>query len=185
MRGRPTQYTSSIALEICDRLAGGESLRAICKCPDMPAESTVRKWAVDDRSGFFAQYTRARAAQMDAFVEDIIEIADDTSTDVNRSRLQIDARKWLMSKIAPKRFGNQTSPERSEGVTLEELVLASMAQQTSDDGRSEPGRLSVSIIAETLSVHTDSVLPAAPLRQVTQSPMRLVGNSPTSWPARA
>jgi hypothetical protein len=79
----------------------------------MPAESTVRQWVVDDRNGFAAQYTRAREAQMDALAEDLLEIADNEKADVQRSRLRVDTRKWLMSKIAPKRFGDKKTLEHS------------------------------------------------------------------------
>jgi hypothetical protein len=120
--GRPTAYTPEIAAAICERMANGESLRSICREEGMPAESTVRLWHVEDREGFSAQYTKAREAQMDALAEDILDIADDVSLDwkktangaevvdsevVARSRLRVDTRKWLMSKIAPKRFGDR------------------------------------------------------------------------------
>lgn len=115
-------YTAEIAALICDRMATGESLRAVCKSEGMPAESTVRLWAAEDREGFAAHYARAREAQMDALSEDIIQIADesgaDTSIDENgnvvvngeaiqRAKLRVDARKWIMSKIAPKRYGDR------------------------------------------------------------------------------
>ena len=72
------------------------------------------------------QYARAREAQADQFAEDIIAIADDgigdTYTDADgnertnqdviaRSRLRVDARKWLASKMAPKRYGDKLSAE--------------------------------------------------------------------------
>lgn len=72
------------------------------------------------------QYARAREAQADKFAEDIIQIADDglndTFTDADgnertnqdviaRSRLRVDARKWLASKMAPKRYGDKTEAE--------------------------------------------------------------------------
>lgn len=109
--GRPTGYTPELAAEIIARLAAGESLRKICTDDHMPHESTVRLWATDDREGFSTQYTRARQAQMDALAEDILEIADGEDTDVNRARLRVDTRKWLMSKIAPKRFGEKVVNE--------------------------------------------------------------------------
>jgi hypothetical protein len=111
-RGRPTSYTKELADRILARIAAGDSLRKICKPKTMPAESTVRLWATEDRNGFSAQYTRAREAQMDALAEDILEIADGEG-DVNRARLRVDTRKWLMSKIAPKRFGEKRSHELS------------------------------------------------------------------------
>lgn len=112
-RGRPTEYTAELAAEILERLTSGESLRSICKPDGMPAESTVRTWVVYDQSGFSAQYEKARRAQMDALAEDLLEIADEKSDDVQRARLRVDTRKWLMSKIAPKRFGDRVVTEHT------------------------------------------------------------------------
>lgn len=126
--GRWSEFDQAVADVICDRMAAGESLRAICREEGMPSESAVRTWAVKDVQGFHAQYTRAREAQMDALAEDILEISDDGSRDyrkdedgrevpdhdhIARSRLRVDTRKWLMSKIAPKRFGERVSAEIS------------------------------------------------------------------------
>lgn len=110
-RGRPTDYTQALAEEICRRMALGESLRSICRDEEMPAESTVRMWAVADRSGFHAHYARARVSQMEALSEDLLEIADDKTEDPQRARLRVDTRKWLMSKIAPKVYGDRTRHE--------------------------------------------------------------------------
>lgn len=125
-QGRPSVYSAELAQSICARLAAGESLRAICKPDDMPAESTVRLWAVENREGFSAQYARARDAQADALAEQILEIADDGTNDtfinadgdeivnhdhINRSRLRVDARKWFASKVAPKRYGDKVQNE--------------------------------------------------------------------------
>ena len=110
-RGRPTEFEQAIADAICQRMALGESLRSICRDEEMPAESTVRLWAVSDRAGFYAQYARARASQMEAMAEDIIDIADDKEEDPQRARLRVDTRKWLMSKIAPKVYGDRTRHE--------------------------------------------------------------------------
>jgi hypothetical protein len=112
-RGRPTEYTPELASFITERLTAGDSLRSICKPDDMPAESTVRKWVVYDREGFSAHYEKARRAQMDALAEDLLEIADENSDDVQRARLRVDTRKWLMSKIAPKRFGDRIVNEHT------------------------------------------------------------------------
>ncbi|WP_255560457.1 terminase small subunit protein [Pseudochrobactrum sp. Wa41.01b-1] len=113
-RGRPTEYTESLASYICVELASGRSLRSICSTDDMPAESTVRLWVTDDRNGFSAQYTRARDAQMDAMAEDILSIADEENEeDTQRAKLRIDTRKWLMSKMAPKKYGDKVMNEHS------------------------------------------------------------------------
>lgn len=104
----------------------------------------MRLWATEDRNGFSAQYTRAREAQMDALAEDILEIADDEEADVNRARLRVDTRKWLMSKIAPKRFGDRKAHEVSgpnggpinlnvSGMTDEQLAALEAALGTIAD----------------------------------------------------
>lgn len=109
--GRLTNYTPEIAATICSRLAMGESLRSICKADDMPAESTVRNWVVDDREGFAAQYTRARDTGLDCMADEVMEIADDKTDDYQRSRLRFDARRWYLSKLAPKRYGDKVTQE--------------------------------------------------------------------------
>lgn len=133
-RGRPTAFTPELAAEIIARLAAGESLRKICTDDHMPHESTVRLWATDDREGFSTQYTRARQAQMDALAEDILEIADGDDADVNRARLRVDTRKWLMSKIAPKRFGERLFNEHSgpDGGPIETKAKLDLSELTDE-----------------------------------------------------
>ncbi len=120
-KGRPSLYTEPLAAKICRRLAQGESLRAICADKAMPSAETVRRWLIDNED-FCAQYVRAREVQADRFAEEILEIADDASDDwstdkdgkktldhehVQRSRLRIDTRKWLMARMAPKKYGDK------------------------------------------------------------------------------
>lgn len=119
--GRPVTHTAALAETICERLSGGESLRAICRDEAMPPEATVRGWALDDREGFAALYARAREVQAHAIADELLEIADDGSNDwmvregktelnsehVQRSRLRSDTRKWLLSKMLPKVYGDK------------------------------------------------------------------------------
>ena len=108
-RGRPTLYTEALATEICDRLAAGESLRSICAGDDrFPAESTVRRWDVDDVDGFSARYARARVFQADHYADKIVDTAF-KATDAGLGRLQMDALKWAASKLAPNRYGDKVA----------------------------------------------------------------------------
>ena len=131
-RGRPTTYTPEIGKAICDRLANGESLKAICQDEDMPGDSTVRTWAIDNREGFYALYARARDIALDRMADEVIGIADDGTNDfakrakenggevvapdvehIARSRLRFDARRWYLSKLAPKKYGDRIATEIS------------------------------------------------------------------------
>lgn len=122
--GRHSTFTQEIADTICERLSEGESLNSICKDEGMPSEAAVRAWALEDREGFAAKYTRAREIGYDCMAEQILSLADEcrigeksitkatgievtTGDMVDRSRLQVEARKWLLSKMLPKRFGER------------------------------------------------------------------------------
>lgn len=111
-RGRPSIYTAELADTICKALAEGKSLRSICRDEGMPTEATVRMWAADDREGFYSQYTRARDIGLDCVAEEVFEIADDGS-DHQRDRLRFDARRWYLSKLAPKRYGDKITQEHT------------------------------------------------------------------------
>lgn len=125
--GRPTIFNEKLVATICTRISEGESLRGICRDEKMPASSTVFKWLIENDK-FSEQYARAREAQADALFEDILAIADDGVNDtqvdgegkvivnhdhIQRSRLRVDARKWMAGKIAPKKYGDKVQAEVS------------------------------------------------------------------------
>lgn len=101
---------------ILDGLADGKSLRTICKGDDVPAISTVMK-AISEDPALAEQYARARAAGDDAMAEDIQSIADDPKLDPNDKRVRIDARKWLLAKRQPKKYGDRLEIDQRTEVT--------------------------------------------------------------------
>lgn len=136
--GRPSKYCKEITNEICLRLAHGESLRQICRSEHIPDIGTILDWLIDDRKvEFHQQYARAREIQAEYMFDEIIDIADDGSNDwmeietksgrvievgnhehMNRSRLRVDTRKWYLSKVLPKKFGEKTQVEHSGTIDL-------------------------------------------------------------------
>lgn len=111
--GRPSIYSPDLAAAICERLVTGESLRAICRDPDMPAISSVFLW-MSVHKGFSEQYARARAEQADAKFDELEELAA-TATPETASvvKLQVDTRKWVLSRMAPKKYGDKVQQEVS------------------------------------------------------------------------
>jgi hypothetical protein len=79
-RGRPSHYSAEIADTICDRLAGGESLRAICADAGMPDRATVSRWLAHYEE-FRDLYGSARECQAECLVDEMLEIARDSSRD--------------------------------------------------------------------------------------------------------
>ncbi len=105
--GRPSLYSQQVADIICDRLKRGDSLRKICEDENLPEESTVRAWALDNREGFYAQYARARQIQAERLADELLTIADSSSPEeYNVARLRVDTRKWILSKVLPKVYGD-------------------------------------------------------------------------------
>lgn len=130
-----TTYSEDMALIICERLADGESLKAICEDDEMPARSTVFKWLAESET-FSDMYARAREEQADAIFDEILNIADDGRNDwmerrgeedagwvtngenIQRAKLRIDARKWMAGKLRPKKYGEKLELEHGGQVTL-------------------------------------------------------------------
>lgn len=122
--GRPTTYNEDIAAKICARMSEGESLRSVCRSDGFPVLSTVFLW-IGKYPEFSEQYKLAMASRADAMFEDMIEIADDGRNDfmeteqgekfnsehVQRSRLRLDTRKWMLSKMLPKKYGDKQTDE--------------------------------------------------------------------------
>ncbi len=125
MIGRPSTFTKEKADEICSRLADGRSLRSICRDDDdMPSIGTVMRWLADSET-FQQQYARAREEQADTLADEIVSIADERegraivageevavvfdSTAVARNRLRVDTRKWVASKLKPKKYGERVA----------------------------------------------------------------------------
>jgi hypothetical protein len=101
---------------ICERVSDCETLQSIADSVKV-SKGTLITWL----AGHADQYARAREAQADKLAEDILAIADDGSNDtyqtedgevtnhdvIARSRLRVDARKWLAGKMAPKKYGDK------------------------------------------------------------------------------
>lgn len=130
---RPSLFTEELAIEICSRLASGESLRSICRDETMPGLTTTYRW-LSERESFRNQYARAREDQADTLADEILEISDDGRNDwmirvrdedgkesgavlnaehIQRSRLRVDARKWIAAKLKPKKYGDKVIQEVS------------------------------------------------------------------------
>ncbi len=147
--GRPTKYTKSLADKICAKLAMGESMRTVCKDEKMPAMSTVFLWLRSDKD-FSEQYETAKQESADAMAEEILDIADDGTNDwiekeikdkktgkvidtievfnnehVQRSRLRVDTRKFLMAKMKPKKYGDKLDVT-SDGDKLTSVPVTGM-----------------------------------------------------------
>lgn len=122
------KFSIELFEQICDEIAiSSKGLNHICKKHGTTSRSFFR-WIRDDedkeeseRLNLRLKYTCAREDQADYLADEIIEISDDSehdtiSTDkgdfenkewVNRSKLRVEARKWVASKLKPKKYGEK------------------------------------------------------------------------------
>ena len=135
--GRPTKYTKELAQKLCSELASGKSMRTVCDMPGMPDRTTVFRW-MSDREEFRHQYAEAKEMSAEALAEQMFDIADDGDEDVQRSRLRVDTRKWYLSKIKPKKYGDlQRIDHTSSDGSMSLTDRLSRGRQRAADGESE------------------------------------------------
>lgn len=158
-KGRPTKYTPELGDKICEQIVSGDSIRTICKPDAMPSVVTFFAW-FRTYPEFLKQYEAAKAEQAEVMSEDILDIADNANNDwmekldkdgvsigwmlngehVQRSRLRIDSRKWLASKLKPKKYGDSTTIKGDAENPLElnlatrlEKAMAALDKKEEDD----------------------------------------------------
>ena len=153
--GRPSKLTDSLAERICEAVAlTTKGLPTICELnEDFPAYETIIRWTVRDEA-FRHKYAHAKEQQMQLIGCEILEIADEMPTctvpdpdggvsvridnaGIQRNRLRVDTRKWLMSKLAPKTYGDKVQQEvtGANGGPIQASVLVEFVKT----GQSEQG----------------------------------------------
>ncbi len=110
--GRPTDYTPELADRICEQLADGMSMGKVCEADDMPAKRTIFNWLRTNEE-FLHQYERAKEESADSMTDDMLDISDNLSGDTQRDRLRVDTRKWIASKLKPKKYGDYQKHEHT------------------------------------------------------------------------
>lgn len=150
VQGRPSIYSKELADKICEQLSEGDSLRTVCKPDGMPSKATVFMW-LRTKPEFLDQYTRAKEEAADALADEIMDIADDSTNDwmdinaddgsgeryrlngehVQRAKLRIETRKWIMAKAKPKKYGDKLDVT-SGGEKLPAPLYGGQATKTDD-----------------------------------------------------
>lgn len=148
-RARPTktaespEFSEQLAASLCARIATGKKLDRACALahPGLTAD-VVYLWLYRN-TDFAILYREAKRSAMMQYLEDTVEIADDDSGDtyeaftkdgdrydapnsaaVNRAKLKVETRKWVMSTMAREIFGEQRAGAGSaaDGGTVVKIV---------------------------------------------------------------
>lgn len=153
-RGAPSKYSDKLFKAICFDIANtSRGTKHICEEHEI-TYTTFKNWINDDED-LFALYARAKDMQADMLAEEIISIADDSKDDTietfdkhgkrikvedkewtSRSKLRIDARKWVASKLKPKKYGDKIDVT-SKDKEIQALPITGMVIKNEEDEESK------------------------------------------------
>jgi len=136
-RGRPSLYSDEIAKKICELTSTShKSLKTICEELKVPVR-TVLDW-LSSKEDFSQKYARAKDEQADFLVEEMLEIADDGKNDTlidpetgaqyenkewtNRSKIRVDARKWIAAKLKPRKYSERIDLNHSGEIEVKQIT---------------------------------------------------------------
>jgi hypothetical protein len=107
------EYSEALALEICERVAEGETLLDICDEAGMPSRGSIYRWLIA-YPAFGDNYARAKEEQGHVFAERAVSIAM-KARDPQLGRLQMDGCKWYAGKLNGKYSDRQTLEHTGPG----------------------------------------------------------------------
>ena len=138
-RNPSTLYTPELADTFCELIASGLNVAQALRYPGMPKHKTsIYQWLFKHPE-FAEKYRLAQQARTEAYVEEMIEIADDCTDDIGmgpngpiiktssirRAALRIDTRKWNVSKLNAMKYGDKITQEHTGpgGASLGNTVI--------------------------------------------------------------
>jgi hypothetical protein len=140
--GRPKIYSPELGRLVCDAIAtSSDTLPKLCATnPDFPSRRTICRWRIEFPE-FQRAYVVAKQHQVEVLVDEMLDIADDTSHDdkeierddgstyivcntewIARSKVRIDIRRWLATKLSPQLYGDKLYNENNLVIRHEDAL---------------------------------------------------------------
>ena len=128
------KFNESVAREICDRMAEGETLTAICKTKGLPSYRVVRRWREDAENKIGDQtfgdaFRQSREDQCHRWADEIVDESQVTveggkfdSPRVQAARLRTDAKKWVVSKVLHRIYGDKLQHSGSQEEPIKVII---------------------------------------------------------------
>jgi hypothetical protein len=115
------KFAPDVAERILAQIMDGQSLKSICEQPDMPHRQRVYEWLAANPD-FADNYARALDVRADHHFDEMLEIADDpmnlATEQLNAAKLKIEARKWVLGRMAPKKYGDKLDLNHGGSLTI-------------------------------------------------------------------
>lgn len=129
--GRPTVFSEELISEFLYRIAKGRSVKSVCDDKDMPHRSTIYEWLAQN-ADFSDRYARASEQRADQYFDEMLDIADKAlPEEVQKAKLQIDTRKWVLARMNPKKYGDKKDNHSADKAID---LMADLMKELSDKG---------------------------------------------------
>lgn len=120
-------FTPELFETVLARVSTGETLRALAR--ELNFDEGSYRWHIANDEQLATRYATARQMQAESWADQIVELSDkqvmgkktktnsdgsvETTTGdcIDRSRLKVDTRKWLMAKLHPKVYSEKIKQE--------------------------------------------------------------------------
>lgn len=128
--------------ELCQKLEAGVSLRSIFHQPKPIMSNTLFYRLIKENAHLKERYARAKEVYADHIFDEILSISDHSEQDhtpftggnvIQRDRLRVDARKWILSKLAPKKYGDKLDIEHSGIPEAPKVLSVTIVKPDQDD----------------------------------------------------
>lgn len=143
--GRPSVRTPELCRSICERIAEGELITAICGEPGMPSRGTVWRWTTEDAT-FRDDLARATAIATQSMADELLQLVRTPSADqvqASDKRTAAENLRWLLGRRLPKDYGDRQQVEHSGGVSLNVVSgVPTGATEQSGEVAERPSRMS-------------------------------------------
>jgi hypothetical protein len=130
--------------QVCNKIESGMSLRKIFSSTDSPMSNTLFYRLIKENKELNERYARAKEIYADSIFDEIIEISDHSNEDhtpftggnvIQRDRLKVDARKWILSKLEPKKYGDKLDIDANVNQNIIKLLNVDPLSDASNDNR--------------------------------------------------
>lgn len=110
----PSVYRMELAIEVCEKIAQGGTLRAIERLDGMPPATAFRKWVLEHKD-LHDMYALARSMAADAIFDEALDLAreiketPETGTKVRAFDVLLHQLRWSAGKLNPQQYSERSS----------------------------------------------------------------------------
>ena len=136
------KYEPELALEVCVRIAGGETLKGIMAEKRMPTTATFHTWRV--RYPELGKiYSEARVVAGHRYFDDVADLAhqaalpvsDPNAIDSRKASVAITAKQWLAGKLVPQEYGDKIAKVPAVAIQINTTLDMGDGKVQSDEGQ--------------------------------------------------